>query len=88
MSAFCSGLAAPRVSLAVPASAAVVAGRTGQIQCDGGQSWEDRGSTGGEPQAMFAEGEQHLFVALIDGTVKESRDGGRSWTDRVTPSAA
>jgi hypothetical protein len=52
---------------------------------DGGRSWEDRGSTGGEPQAMFAESDEHLFVALIDGTIKESRDGGESWTDRVAP---
>jgi photosystem II stability/assembly factor-like uncharacterized protein len=32
---------------------------------------------------MFAESRRHLYVALIDGTVKESRDGGRTWTDRV-----
>jgi hypothetical protein len=54
---------------------------------DGGQSWEDRGSTGGEPQAMFADGAEHLLVALIDGTIKESDDGGRTWTDLVTPPA-
>jgi hypothetical protein len=59
-----------------------------KFSADGGRRWEDRGSTGGEPQAMYADGPEHLFVALIDGTVKESRDGGRTWTDRVTPPAA
>jgi hypothetical protein len=29
----------------------------------------------------------HVFVALIDGTVKESVDGGRTWSDRVKPPA-
>jgi photosystem II stability/assembly factor-like uncharacterized protein len=54
---------------------------------DGGQTWQDRGSTGGESQAMFADTADHLLVALIDGSVKESDDGGRTWTDLVTPPA-
>ena len=54
---------------------------------DGGQRWEDRGTTGGEPQAMFAGSADHLVVALVDGTLKESDDGGRTWTNLVTPSA-
>jgi hypothetical protein len=54
-----------------------------KVSSDGGRTWEDRGSTGGEPQAMFAETDEHLFVALIDGTIKESDDGGATWTDRV-----
>jgi hypothetical protein len=81
----------PNVRFAWPASDALYRidpGGPVKFSADGGESWEDRGSTGGEPQAMYAEGRQHLFVALIDGTVKESRDGGRSWTDRVTPDAA
>jgi hypothetical protein len=81
----------PNVRFAWPASDSLYRidpGGPVKFSADGGQSWEDRGSTGGEPQAMFAEGRQRLFVALIDGTVKESRDGGRTWTDRVTPSAA
>jgi hypothetical protein len=28
-----------------------------------------------------------LYAALIDGTVKRSADGGRTWTDHVTPPA-
>jgi hypothetical protein len=54
-----------------------------KLSGDGGRTWEDRGSTGGEPQALFAADADHLYAALIDGTIKESRDGGRSWTDRV-----
>jgi hypothetical protein len=36
---------------------------------------------------MFADTAEHLLVVLIDGTVKESDDGGRTWTDLVTPPA-
>jgi photosystem II stability/assembly factor-like uncharacterized protein len=58
-----------------------------KFSSDGGQQWEDRATTGGEPQAMFADTADHLIVALIDGTIKESDDGGRTWTDLVTPPA-
>jgi hypothetical protein len=53
-----------------------------KVSTDGGETWEDRGSTGGEPQAMTVEGET-VYVALIDGTVKRSTDGGQSFTDIV-----
>ncbi len=56
-----------------------------KMSADGGQTWEARGTTGGEPQALFADTAEHLVVALIDGTIRESEDGGRSWTDRVRP---
>ena len=36
---------------------------------------------------MFADSADHVLVVLIDGSVKQSDDGGRTWTDRVTPSA-
>jgi hypothetical protein len=51
-----------------------------QVSTDGGETWEERGTTGGEPQAMTVDGET-LYVALIDGTVKRSTDGGQSFTD-------
>ena len=54
---------------------------------DGGETWEDVGSTGGEPRALFAQSPTRLYVALLDGTLKESKDGGATWTDRVRPSA-
>jgi hypothetical protein len=52
---------------------------------DGGERWQDRGSAGGEPQALFAESADHLYAALTDGTIKESADGARTWTDRLIP---
>ncbi len=53
-----------------------------QVSTDGGETWQERGTTGGEPQAMTVDGET-LYVALIDGTVKRSTDGGQSFTDLV-----
>jgi Sortilin, neurotensin receptor 3, len=54
-----------------------------KVSTDGGDSWEDRGSTGGEPQATTVEGET-LYVALIDGTLKVSDDGGLTFSDQIT----
>jgi hypothetical protein len=54
---------------------------------DGGARWEEVGSTGGEPQALAAADATTLYAVLIDGTVKRSADGGRTWTDHVTPPA-
>jgi hypothetical protein len=79
----------PNIRFAWPASDTLYRidpGGPVKVSSDGGQTWEDRGSTGGEPQAMVAENRRHLFVALIDGTIKESRDGGQTWTDRVVAS--
>jgi hypothetical protein len=76
----------PNVRFAWPAGDTLLRvdpGGAVKASTDGGRSWEDRGSTGGEPQAMFAASGQRVFVALIDGTIKESGDGGRTWTDRV-----
>jgi hypothetical protein len=53
-----------------------------KVSTDGGETWEDRGTTGGEPQAITVDGET-VYVALIDGTVKRSTDGGQSFTDVV-----
>jgi hypothetical protein len=54
---------------------------------DGGEKWEEVGSTGGEPQALVAADETTLYTLLLDGTVKHSTDGGRTWADHVTPPA-
>jgi photosystem II stability/assembly factor-like uncharacterized protein len=53
-----------------------------KVSTDGGETWEERGTTGGEPQAMTVDGET-VYVALIDGTVKRSTDGGQTFTDLV-----
>jgi hypothetical protein len=52
---------------------------------DGGETWEDVGTTGGEPRALFAASADELYALLLDGTLKQSTDGGATWTDRVTP---
>ena len=54
---------------------------------DGGGEWEQVGATGGEPQALVAADPMTLYALLLDGRVKRSGDGGRTWTDHVTPVA-
>jgi hypothetical protein len=54
-----------------------------KLSTDGGVRWEDRGSTGGEPQALALDGGGKLYAALIDGTVTVSDDGGRTFTEQV-----
>jgi photosystem II stability/assembly factor-like uncharacterized protein len=55
---------------------------------NGGEKWEEVGSTGGEPQALVAADPKTLYTLLLDGTVKRSTDAGRTWTDYVTPPAS
>ena len=50
-----------------------------KVSADGGETWQDRGTTGGEPQALAVAGDGTLFAAAFDGTVQSSGDGGRSW---------
>jgi hypothetical protein len=54
-----------------------------KVSTDGGSRWEDRGSTGGEPQALTVDADGKLYAALIDGTVTVSEDGGRTFTEQV-----
>ena len=54
-----------------------------KVSTDGGENWEDRGSTGGEPQAMTVGEDGKVYVALIDGTLKVSDDGGETFTDQI-----
>jgi hypothetical protein len=58
-----------------------------KVSADGGKSWKDRGSTGGEPQALVGEDPETLFALLLDGTVKRSEDGGRTWSVLVAAPA-
>ena len=53
-----------------------------QLSRDGGTKWERVGTTGGEPQALAAS-DGALYAALLDGSIRESRDGGRTWTERL-----
>jgi photosystem II stability/assembly factor-like uncharacterized protein len=51
---------------------------------DSGETWEEVGTTGGEPRALHAKNDKELYAVLLDGTVKQSTDAGATWTDRVT----
>jgi hypothetical protein len=52
----------------------------------GAGGFERRGDVGGRP-AAFDHGGDALLVALHDGTVKRSDDGGRTWQIRSRPVA-
>jgi photosystem II stability/assembly factor-like uncharacterized protein len=56
-----------------------------KVSKDGGETWEDRGSTGGEPQALALDQAGALYVATLDGKVQKSEDGGKTFTALVTP---
>ena len=76
------------VRLAWPAAGAlyrVDPGGPVLLSADGGRSWEERGSTGGEPRALSAVSADELYAALLDGTVTRSADGGRTWETLLKP---
>jgi hypothetical protein len=52
---------------------------------DSGRGLDLRGRIDGLPAALAAEGPDDLYVALHDGTIKRSTDGGATWTVRSTP---
>jgi photosystem II stability/assembly factor-like uncharacterized protein len=58
-----------------------------RLSTNAGESWEEVGTTGGEPQALVAADPMTLYAILIDGTVKKSTDGGATWTNHVKPPA-
>lgn len=55
------------------------------LSANGGARFEPRGAIGGEPAALLGQGPNELYVALHDGTIKRSIDGGSTWTVRSTP---
>ena len=61
-------------------------GAGGDVSCssDGGGSWQRVGAIGGQPAAFDSAGDE-LYVALHDGTIKRSADGGESWVVRAAP---
>jgi hypothetical protein len=61
-----------RLYLVTPGGVVHVAG-------DRAGRWQAVGLVGGEPAALASAGGEQLYVALHDGTIKRSTDGGRSW---------
>ena len=61
-------------------------GSGGDVSCseDGGRGWRRVGAIGGQPAAFDSAGDE-LYVALHDGTIKRSGDGGETWAVRATP---
>jgi hypothetical protein len=55
------------------------------VSADDGRRLQRRGEIGGQPAALLAQGPRELYVALHDGTIKRSTDGGATWTVRSTP---
>jgi hypothetical protein len=55
------------------------------VSAAGGTRWTRLGNVGGQPAALLAHSVEELYVALHDGTIKQSRDGGRTWSVRSTP---
>jgi photosystem II stability/assembly factor-like uncharacterized protein len=52
---------------------------------DAGGTWQRVGEVPGEPYKFKALGPEHLLLALSDGTVVETQDGGRRWTEAFRP---
>ena len=50
-----------------------------------GKRWTAVGNVGGEAAALLARTQRELYIALHDGTIKHSRDGGRTWAIRSEP---
>jgi hypothetical protein len=55
------------------------------LSADSGGRWKVVGDIGGRPAALVATGPRDLYVALHDGTIKRSANGGASWTLRSSP---
>jgi hypothetical protein len=74
--------------LAWPASSRLLlVDGAGQVHTsrDSGRRWSAVGDIGGQPAAFLAQTAQEIYVALHNGTVKRSADGGRSWEVRSAP---
>lgn len=63
----------------------VDASGTVHASADGGRSWQERGTVGGEPEALAAHGGD-LYAAATGRGVLASSDGGRTWSVRYSES--
>ena len=63
-------------------------GLDGRVWCAGAgkaATWKAVGGVGGQPAAFDRGRAAELLVALHDGTIKQSTDGGLTWTIRSEP---
>jgi hypothetical protein len=56
-----------------------------QVSSDGGDSFEDAGRVDGEPYVLNAVSGQELDLALSDGTILRTENGGRDWEEEFRP---
>jgi hypothetical protein len=56
-----------------------------RVSPDAGKRWTALGDVGGQPAALMAQSPSELYVALHDGTIKRSTNGGRAWSIRSKP---
>lgn len=55
------------------------------VSADAGRTWEERGTIAGEPYKVLAQDADRAYVALSDGSILETTDGGRTFADRFRP---
>ena len=55
------------------------------VSSDGGDSFEQVGKVDGEPYALDPHGTDELYMALSDGTILHTADGGREWSEEFRP---
>lgn len=55
------------------------------LSASGGRRWRVVGQLGGAPSAFDVGAREQLLAALHEGTIKQSRDRGATWTVRSTP---
>jgi photosystem II stability/assembly factor-like uncharacterized protein len=55
------------------------------VSADAGRTWERRGRIDGEPYKVRAVDAERAFVALSDGTILVTEDGGRTFATRFAP---
>jgi hypothetical protein len=56
-----------------------------QVSGDGGEMWERRGHIDGGPYEVVSLSADRAFVALSDGTILETTDGGWPFEERCAP---
>lgn len=56
-----------------------------RVSSDHGKRWRRIGDVGGQPAAFIARTPAEFYVALHDGTIKQSNDAGHTWSVRSRP---